>query len=357
MGDTPRLFAVLRGLAAFYQQRGELHTANALAEQLVDLARRAQDPALLLRGYQTHGSTLFYRGELALARRLLEQGMTGYQPQSHRSQAWRSGLNTSVICLGHMAWNLWLLGYPEQALKKSGEALTLAQELAHPHSLAYASHFLCVIHQFRRQVHLTQERAEVVFSLSVEYGLAFWRAYGTVMRGWASALQGQGEAGIPLILQGLAALRETGGELGRTYFLALLAEAYGKMGRLREGLDALTEALAAVHKATEHFYEAELYRLKGEVLLAQIGAEQRAQSIEERLAEVEACFQQALTVAHRQQARSLELRAAISLARLWQQQGKHQTAHHLLAEIYAWFEQGFNTADLQEARALLMALA
>ena len=171
--------------------------------------------------------------------------MTFNQPQPHRSHAWRSGLNTSVICLGHMAWNLWLLGYPEQALQKSGEALTLAQELSHPHSLAYASHFMCVIHQFRQEVPLSQERAEMVFSLSTEYGLAFWRAYGTIMRGWASAQQGQGEAGIPLIHKGLAALRETGGELGRTYFLALLAEACGKTGHVTEGLGALTEALAA----------------------------------------------------------------------------------------------------------------
>ena len=386
MGDARRLFAVLRGLAAFYQQRGELQTANTLAEQLLDLARRAQDPTLLLRGYQTHGSTLFYRGELALARRLLEQGMTFDQPRPHRSPAWRSGLNTSVVCLGHMAWDLWLLGYPEQALQKSHAALTLAQELSHPHSLAYASHFMCVIHQFRREVPLTQERAETVFSLSTEYGLAFWCAYGTIMQGWASAQQGQGEAGITLIHKGLAALRETGGELGRTYFLALLAETCSIAGHVTEGLGALTEALATMEKSAEHFYAAELHRLKGELLKAECGRSQspspplcgrklrcadvvapcesssfppptQSRRVRGAALHAEACFQQALAVARHQQARSLELRAAMSLARLWQQQGKHQAAHCLLTEVYAWFDEGFDTTDLREARALLAALA
>jgi predicted ATPase len=233
---------------------------------------------------------------------------------------------------------------------------------------------MCVIHQFRREVLLTQERAETVFALSTEYELAFWCAYGTIMRGWASAQQGQEETGITLIHNGLAALRETGGELGRTYFLALLAETCSTAGHVTEGLRALTEALAAVEKTAEHFYAAELHRLKGELLLKAEGG--RSQSpcatawvqpsfppptqsrrVPSAALPAEACFQQALAVARRQQARSLELRAAMSLARLWQQQGRRQAAHHLLAEVYAWFSEGVDTADLQQAKVLLEAFA
>jgi len=184
--------------------------------------------------------------------------------------------------------------------------------------------------------------------LLAELGFERELAQGTILWGWALTEQGQGVEGIAAIRQGLAALQATGEELRRPEFLALLAEAYGGIGQIEEGLNVLAEALAAVEKTGERYYEAELYRLKGELLLAHPTGNHL---------EAESCFHRSLDIARRQQAKSLELRAAASLSRLWQQQGKRQEAHDLLAPVYAWFTEGFDTADLQEAKALLEELS
>jgi predicted ATPase len=177
---------------------------------------------------------------------------------------------------------------------------------------------------------------------------ALYLAFSTSLRGWALARQSQGAEGIGQIHQGLAAYRATGAALAQPWHLALLAEAYQHAGQTEAGLAALAEALTAVHNTGERVYEAELYRLQGECLLAGAAAHG---------AEAETCFRQALAIARRQQAKSWELRAAMSLSRLWQQQGKRAEAHDLLAPIYGWFTEGFDTADLQEAKALLEELA
>jgi predicted ATPase len=177
---------------------------------------------------------------------------------------------------------------------------------------------------------------------------------GTILRGWALAVQGQGEAGIAQLRQGLVAYRVTGAELRRPYYLALLAEAYGKGGEAEEGLKVLTKALAAVDKNGECMYEAELYRLKAELTLQQASVQRLASGIQK---EAEECFGKAIEIARRQQTKSLELRALMSLSRLWQQQGKKDEARQMLAEIYGWFTEGFDTADLKEAKALLEELA
>jgi predicted ATPase len=258
------------------------------------------------------------------------------------------GHDPGVCCLSHGACVLWFLGYPDQALQRIHEALTLGQELAHPHSLAIALHFAAQLHQLRREGQAARERAELEIARAGEQGSAQWLARGTILRGWALAWQGQGAEGLAQMCQGLSACRATGTEMNRTYFLALLAEGYRGTAEVQEGLSVLAEALAAAHNRGERYCEAELHRLKGELLLVQ-STDQHA--------EAEACFHQALAIARRQQARSLELRAAMSLGRLWQQQGKRMEAHALLAPIYGWFTEGFDTADLQEARALLEALA
>jgi predicted ATPase len=191
----------------------------------------------------------------------------------------------------------------------------------------------------------TQARAEAMLALSTEQGFVQWLAYGAVFRGWSRTEQGQSREGITQMHQGLAAWRTTGAEMGRPYFLGLLAEAYGKGGQAAEGLTTLDEALAAMEKTEERFSEAELYRLKGELLLAATNAAAAA-----------ACFHQALDIARRQQAKSLELRAAVSLSRLWRPQGKQAEAYEVLAPIYGWCTEGFDIADLQDAKALLEAL-
>jgi predicted ATPase len=272
--------------------------------------------------------------------------MALYNPEQHRSGAFRSGLNTGVVCLGHVAWDLWALGYSTQALQQGYAAIALAQEWSHPHSLVYARHFSAAIHQFRREVEAVQVQAEAVLEISAEQGLTFWAAYGAVMRGWALAIQGQGAEGTAQLLQGLTAWRATGAALGQTYFLALLAQAYRQVGQTTAGLSALAEALTVAYRTGEQFNTAELHRLKGELLLAQADKA-------DRFCEAEACFRQAIKVARRQQAKSLELRATMSLSRLWQQQGKSNAARQLLAGVYGWFTEGFDTADLQEAKALL----
>jgi predicted ATPase len=204
-----------------------------------------------------------------------------------------------------------------------------------------------MLDQLCRDVQAAQERATAAMALCTEQGFALYLARGTLLQGWAMAEQGQGAAGLAQMRQGLVAYQATGAAVFRPYYLASLAEAYGQVGQAGEGLALLGKALAAVHKTGERFCEAELYRLKGELLLV---------CSSKNYGKAEACFQQALTVARHQQAKSSELRAAMSLSRLWQHQGKRAAAYDLLAPVYGWFTEGFDTADLQEAKALLEVL-
>jgi predicted ATPase len=273
--------------------------------------------------------------------------MALYNPLQHSSLAVMYGQDPAVVCQSYAARPLWLLGYPDQALKRGHEALALAQELAHSPSLAFALNWVTTVSQFRRDAQATQEQAEALIALSTEQGFPQWLAGGTILRSWALAERGERKEGIAQMRQGMAAWQATGAEVDRPYFLALLAEEYGKVDQQAEALSMLAEALALVHRSGDSYWEAELHRLKGELLLQRAGPTE----------EVKACFRQALEIARHQQARSLELRAAMSLARLWQQQDKRAAAHELLAPVYGWFTEGFDTADLQEAKALLESLA
>jgi class 3 adenylate cyclase/predicted ATPase len=345
IGESPQLFTVLWGLHRFYLLRAEYQRARELGGQLLSLAQRVQDPALLLEAHRVLWETLLWFGEFPLTRAHLEQGMALYDAQQHHSHALLYGRDPGVDCYSYTAWVLGFLGYPDQALKRNTEALTLARELSHPFSLVFALIFAALLYNLRREGWSTQEQAEAALTLATEQGFPHQLALGTILRGWA--LAEQGEEGIAQIRQGIAAWRATGAELARPYFLALLAEACEKGRQAEEGLSVLTEALALVHKTGECFYEAELYRLQGELLLVQSICQ---------TTEAETCFREALDIARRQQAKSLELRAAVSLSRLWQRQGKRDEARMLLAPIYGWFTEGFDTADLQEAKALLEEL-
>jgi predicted ATPase len=342
VGETPQLFAALMGLWQFYLVRAQHQTARELGERLLSLAQNVGDPALLVQSHRALGEAFQNLGELVPAQQHLAQGSALYDPQHHHS---RAALNDpGVFCLSFAALVLWLLGYPEQALRKSQAALTLARELSHPPSLAAALVFAAMLHQVRRERQLAQDRAEAAIALALEQGLPHWVAYGTIMRGWALAMQGQWEQGIAQTQQGLIAQHAAGAEIARPSFLALLAEAHAAAGQAEGGLGILAEALALVDHTGERYWEAEVYRLKGELLLRQAVP---------NAPQAEACFQQALAVAHCRQAKSWELRAALSLSRLWQQQGKRAEVRELLAPIYGWFTEGFDTPDLQEAKALL----
>jgi predicted ATPase len=254
------------------------------------------------------------------------------------------GHDTGVNCLSCMALTLWTLGYPDRALKKGDEAVALAQALSHPLSLAFAEGLVGYLRQYRREARAAQETAESLIALSVEHGFTHWLAQATFTRGWAIAKQGHGEEGIAQIQEGLAAFRAIG---NGALLLCLLAEACMETGRLDDGLSALTEALAAAGEHEIRHYEPEMHRLKGELLL------RRDRS---KAAEAQSCFQRAIEIARKQSAKSLELRATMSLVRLLDSQGRRDEARAMLAEIYGWFTEGFDTADLKDAKALLEEL-
>jgi class 3 adenylate cyclase/predicted ATPase len=348
LDDPHQLFPVLRGLWNYAVIRAEYQTAHALGAQLLTLAQHAHDPVMLVAAYRALGTTLCCLGAVASASMHFAQGIALYDPQQHHASAFLHGEDAGVICWSRGAWALWCLGYPDQGLAQTDEAVTLAQQMAHPLSLGYALGTAAVFHQYRREVRAAQECAEAALSLATDQGFPFWMAYNAMLYGWTLAHQGRAQEGIEQINQGLSAYRATGAELMRSYFLALLAEVHSVIGQPEAGLAVLAEALTHVNTTGERWYEPELYRLKGALLLQQTS---------DNATVAETCFHHALEIARNQQARSLELRAATSLARLWQQHGKRQAAHDLLAPVYHWFTEGFDTADLKDARALLDALA
>jgi predicted ATPase/class 3 adenylate cyclase len=348
IGETAQLFPTLRGLCRFYRNWGVLPTARALGEQLYRLAQRDAEPIPLLEAHEVLGDTLFYLGDYAAARTHLEQGSALIDPAVQRILVLHHDTAPGVRCLSLAANTLWCLGYPSQALRRSQEALALAQALDHPQSLSSAWHYAAFLHQRRRETPVVQTQADTLLSLATAQGFPFHGGLGTGWRGWVLAVQGQDEVGIAQIQQGLAALLALGQRNAWLQFLVLLAEAAGHAGQVNEGLRLLAEALTGFEESRRGDMLSEAYRLQGELLLRQAVPD---------AVQAEAAFQQALAIAHRQQAKSWELRAATSLSRLWQHQGRRAEAHDLLAPIYAWFTEGFDTADLQEARALLEALA
>ncbi|MGH8064174.1 MAG: AAA family ATPase [Candidatus Entotheonellia bacterium] len=349
VGEPRQLFQVLRGLWEFYDLRAEMPTARELAEHLLTLAQRVQDAALLLVAHEVLGETLLWLGEFALAREHAEQAMALYDRQQHRALAFLyGGYDPGVHCCSFLAHALWYLGYPDQALRKIQEALILAQESAHPHSRVFALVHAAFLHHLRREGQAARAQAEEGLAFATEQGFVFWVAYATILRGRGLVELEPGEEAVAQIRQGLAGYRATGAELECPYFVALLAEALGKIGHIEEGLTVLAEMLDEVGTKGLRFHEAELRRLTGECLL------RRAMCDE---AQAEASFRQALEIARHQQAKSLELRAAMSLSRLWQRQGKRAEARQLLGDIYGWFTEGFATADLQEAQALIETLS
>jgi DNA-binding winged helix-turn-helix (wHTH) protein/predicted ATPase len=365
-GEAPQLFPVLWGLWAVYAVRADHTKALTLGERLLALAQQQQDPAFLAQAHWAMGQPLLFLGALARASEHFAQGVALYDPQRHRpdqSPVFRAGQDPGVNCLAMAARIPWLLGYPDQAIQKVHEALSLAHSLRHPLTLGYALGAAAIIHQLCREPREAQECADAAIALCTEHGLSFYLALGRIWRGWALTEQGELGEGVALLQQGLTTWRALGAEIGLTHYLTPLIEAHRKAGHLQEAETVLAEAFALVEKNAEHFYEAELYRLKGELL--RMGEREKGGKGEEishsptppfAPSSPEACFLKAIEIARRQQAKSLELRATTSLARLWQQQGKHHAARTTLSEIYNWFTEGFDTKDLQEAKALLDSL-
>jgi class 3 adenylate cyclase/predicted ATPase len=348
VGETPELVPVLLGLWRFYSARSQLHTAREFGETLLRLAQCVDDPTLAVIAHYVLGTTWLWLGVLPAARTHLEEGIACYTLNQRRAPVFRMGQDPGLVCRIYAALTLWLLGYPAQALVRLHDGLALAYELAHPYSLAWARCWVAFVSQLYRDVPAVREHAEAAVALSTEQSFPYWAALGTILRGWALAMQGRNEVGMAEVRQGIAGWRATGAALLGPYFCTMLAEVCDHLGHPEDGLQALAEAHTLVEQHEERWWEAEVCRLRGVLLLRQPDTPQ---------AEAEAWLQRALDVARRQEAKSLELRAAMSLSRLWQQQGKRQEAHDLLAEVYAWFTEGFDTADLQDAKALLEALA
>ncbi|HEY7493264.1 MAG TPA: AAA family ATPase, partial [Candidatus Tectomicrobia bacterium] len=318
------LLGALGGLWTFYLAQAELHTAYELAAQTLTLARQVRPPGAamwsrapvsprrpFLWGHVTLAQTLLVLGEFARAREHAELGMAVYEPHLHRPQVTLGPQDPGVTCLITAAQALWHLGYPDQALQRNHAALALAWETEHPYSLVWALSWAAILHWHRQEPHAMLAQVEAAMALASEHGFGQWTAQGTLLRGRVLAIQGHAAEGIAAIQQGLAAYQATGTALLQPYFLALLAEAYWSAGQAEGGLSVLTEALRLVENTGERWYQAELYRLKGELLCMAEDGEQPAALT------AEACFHQALAIARQQQAKSLELRATLGLARLW----------------------------------------
>jgi predicted ATPase len=301
---------VLYGLCASYWVGGKHRQARDQAEQFLHLAQRQEDTAPRMVAHRALGLPLYLMGEVAQAHEHFAQSLALYDPQRHRTLAFAYGQDPGVAALATDTWALWLLGYPDQALQRSREAYRLAEDLAHPFTLAYMFASLAMFHQFQRDREEARRHAEAATRICREQGIPYWLGVGLILQGWAGATRPQPAEQIPSMHESMAIYRATESAIWLPYFLTLLAETYGEAGQPDAGLRFLDEAHTVMDRTQERFYEAEMHRVQGELVLAQVA---------DQLALAETCFQQALTIARRQQAKSWELRAAMNLGRRWQQ--------------------------------------
>jgi predicted ATPase len=327
-------FPVLWGLWLYLKVRSELGKAQEMAGELASLAQELRDDDLALQAHQALGMTAFCRGDPATTLQHVEQAATLYDANRHVAHAWLFGQDPGIMCqaMGEVA--LWLLGYPEQALRQSEEAIRRSRGLS-PSSQAVAFHFAAMVHQLCRDGAQARRCAEASMAIAAEHGFSFWYAGGRVLYGWALAACGETSEGLYHLRQGLRDWRATESVTYETYFLGLLAEVLHQDQQFEESRRVVDEALDLSRRTGEGLYEAELHRLRGELCLP------------ERPQEAEQCFRHALAIARRQEARSLELRAATSLAR----HCPDPQSKEILREIYSRFHEGFATPDLQAAQS------
>ncbi len=349
VGDTKEQFIARWGLSLHRLFCAEYHTSLAMAQQLIDLAENLPESEYLLEANLALGASFLMIGELQTAREHLQEGVRLYDSERHAALAFSyGGVDPGVICLAYLAWTLWLLGDVEQAISRADQAQALSRRLDNVYSMARSLHLDAVLRQFVGDWQAVRADAEEAIAIATEQNIALVQAVGPIMLGWALVRRGQEVDGASKIRQGVEAYRDTGAVFQLPHLMVPLAEAARALGRPEEGLDVLAEAMAIVENTGERYFEAELHRLKGEMLLARSPGDHGP---------AEGAFQKALSVAHAQQAKSLELRAATSLARLWQVQGKTTAARDLLAPVYQSFSEGFDTPDLKSANALLDELS
>ena len=358
VGETPELFGVLMGLCMVHMGGpSRLQTSWEITEQMLRVAQAQDDATLVQRAQFFMANTLFYMGDLSSTQTHLEQGL-GLEAAVRDGFTEQMGVDIGVALRIYAAFTLWLQGFPEQALERSTEAVTRAQEREHPFNSAMGRELAALLHILRREVQPTMKNTEAAKILSTEQGSPFYLAWGSIHQGWVLGKQGHPEQGITLLEQGLSHYRAAGQGGWVPFYLGLLAQGHGQAGHVEKGLSILAEAQEMSTQRGEVWSEAELYRLTGELTLQKFKARpeqsRRIQSSEfNGEEEAEAHFHKAIEIAQKQEAKSWELRTATSLARLWQQQGKKQEAHDLLTPVYNWFTEGFDTADLKDAKTLL----
>jgi predicted ATPase len=354
IGETPHQFQALAGLFVYYDVRGEMEPALELAKQLLSIAQSAQDAAFLPAAHHAMAEPLYLMGQFTPARSHVELSVSLYDPGRYPSHGVPYfGVDIAVHSLTVLATSSWALGFPDKAIESDERAVALARELAHPLSLCFALALSAIVHSLRGEAQATSKNADVMFHLADEHGFQGLLALGILIRGVALVVSGQADEGITQLREGLGLFQAGGGVNISPWFLAFLAEAYGIIGLPDEGFAVVAEALALAESTGLGAWEAELYRLKGELTLQRPEAGSNSQIREE----AESYFRQAIEVARRQSAKSWELRATTSLARLLRERSRRDEARAMLSEIYNWFTEGFDTADLRDAKSLLDELA
>jgi predicted ATPase len=364
MGEPPQLFTVSFALWSFYLVGAKIQEAHQMAEQLLRMADRAQDPMLLVGAHYTMGTTLQFLARLPAGHEHLEQGFSHYDPQKHHHYISLYSVDPGILCLSEMVRTLWLLGYPDQAKRRLEEAFKLARESADQKCMAFSMYKAVQLHLYRREAILAEEWAEKGLAHCNEHGMVQERMWIKSLSGWALAAQGRVEEATAQMRESIEAYRALGSELSLSHYLTLLAEVLGLIGRAQEGLGIIAEALELVRRTGDRHCEAETYRIRGELLLLQAASLDSGQVTKDgdwpgaapeaaESAEAEASFRQSIEIARRQGAKSWELRSAITLNRLLRQQDRRDEARQVLEPVYSSFTEGFDTADLQEARVLL----
>ena len=341
IGESPQIVPALFGMWRFYIGRGNCTVTRDLGRQILELGTSSDDVPAIVLGHYGLGFASFCHGELKEAQAQLEDGYARYDRQLRDNLAFRLGQDPGVACLSYWALALWVLGYPEQARHTTQKALTLAEELSHPFSSAYALSLACQVLQLRGEVDEVRKVSESAIGISRKHGFSVWIASPTIFRGWVRSHQDNASRGAEEAHAGVHAIVDAGMEMRRPYYLALVAECHILAGRIGEANAIIDQALAIVAETEEHWSEPELLRLSGEL------------AAPDDAAAAEAKFHQALGVARTLEAKSWELRSSTSLARLWHTQGKTTAARDLLAPVHGWFTEGFDTSDLKDAKALL----
>ncbi|HXW00943.1 MAG TPA: hypothetical protein VEC93_21200, partial [Anaerolineae bacterium] len=346
LNQADALGPILWGLFTFHFVRSDLRQACNLGEELFALAQEQQNPAFLQQAHYALGGALCSLGEFEESLKHFEQGIALYELNQHQAQVATFGVDLGVFCQAWSTHSMWHLGYLDQSLHKSYAAVTLAKTLGHPFSQALAMAYAAMLFQFSRNSKLVQEWAAATIDFCAEHGVGYYDNWATILHGWALAEQGSFTEGIDQMQKGLADFRESNSEARLPYYLTLFAEAYGNAGQVQEGLKHVAEALSFAEKNDDAWYSAETHRLMGDLMLKSDEAEK-----------AESCYQKSLDISRRQKAKSLELRATVSLAQLWLEQNRHGKACDTLQDVFNWFSEGFDMVDLTVARRLLDELS